>query len=356
MKADLYITSTGNISPQNTFGKIALPEELVEYNSVRLTCVEPEYKSFIDPKMIRRMSRIIRMGVAASSSCLQQAGVKMPGAIVTGTAYGCLEDTGVFLTKMVEQNEQLLTPTAFIQSTHNTIGAQIALLLGCNGYNNAFVHRGFSFESALLDACLLIKENEAENVLVGAIDELTDSSFSILQRFGLYKREPVSSLDLYKEKSKGTIAGEGASFFLLSAKATGNDFAKLDGFTSFYKPKGIAEIKEQINSFLASQSVSVNDIDLLITGRNGDSTGDKIYRDLQSSVFSDIMSINYKNLCGEYPTSTAFALWLAAGIVKNGKIPSSVEKENAQQGKIKTILVYNHYENIHHSLFLISAC
>ena len=57
------------------------------------------------------------------------------------------------------------------------------------------------------------KENEAENVLVGAIDELTDSSFSILQRFGLYKREPVSNLDLYKDKSKGTIAGEGASFF-----------------------------------------------------------------------------------------------------------------------------------------------
>src|SRR6478736_199948 len=153
MKADLYITSTGNISPQNTFGKAALPEELVEYNSVRLTCVEPEYKNFLDAKMI-------------------------------------------------EQNEQLLTPTAFIQSTHNTIGAQIALLLGCNGYNNAFVHRGFSFESALLDAALLIRENEADNILVGAIDELTDRSFEILQRFGLYKKEPVSTLDLFKTKKK----------------------------------------------------------------------------------------------------------------------------------------------------------
>ncbi len=115
---------------------------------------------------------------------------------------------------MVEQKEQLLTPTAFIQSTHNTIGAQIALLLGCNGYNNAFVHRGFSFESALLDACLLIKENEAHNVLVGAIDEITDNSFAILERFGLYKRKPLSNFDLYKTDSKGTNAGEGRVIFL----------------------------------------------------------------------------------------------------------------------------------------------
>ena len=51
-------------------------EEPVEYNSIRLSCIEPDYKDFIDPKMIRRMSRIIKMGVAAAIDCLQQAGVK----------------------------------------------------------------------------------------------------------------------------------------------------------------------------------------------------------------------------------------------------------------------------------------
>ena len=93
------------------------------------------------------MSRIIRMGVAAAMECLQEADVKKPDAIITGTAYGCLEDTGLFLAKMVENNEEMLTPTAFIQSTHNTVGAQVALMLSCHHYNNTFVHRGFSFES-----------------------------------------------------------------------------------------------------------------------------------------------------------------------------------------------------------------
>jgi len=134
------------------------------------------------------MSRIIRMGVAAAMECLQEAKITKPDAIVTGTAYGCLEDTGLFLTKMVEFNEDLLTPTAFIQSTHNTIGAQIGLMLQCNNYNNAFVHRGFSFESALLDGMMLLKENEVSNVLVGAIDEITNISHAILNLWGLIKQ------------------------------------------------------------------------------------------------------------------------------------------------------------------------
>src|SRR4029079_11207934 len=100
--------------------------EPVEYGGNRLSCVEPDYKTIIDIKLIRRMSRIIKMGVAAGIECLNEAGISVPDAITTGTAYGCLEDTGVFLSKMVEQNEELLTPTSFIQSTHNTVGAQIA--------------------------------------------------------------------------------------------------------------------------------------------------------------------------------------------------------------------------------------
>ena len=169
----LYIRATGIISPQKTFEAAGFLAAPVQYEGTRLSCVEPDYKTFIDPKLIRRMSRIIKMGVAAAMKCLQEAAVKVPDAIVTGTAYGCLEDTGIFLSKMVEQREELLAPTAFIQSTHNTVGAQIALMLRCNGYNNVFVHRGFSVESALMDAMLLLAEEEATNVLVGGLDEIT---------------------------------------------------------------------------------------------------------------------------------------------------------------------------------------
>ncbi|HMK27745.1 MAG TPA: beta-ketoacyl synthase chain length factor [Chitinophagaceae bacterium] len=357
----MYIRATGNISPQKTFGHPPFLTEPVEYPGSRLACAEPEYKEIIDVKLIRRMSRIIRMGVAAAMECLQEAGVKQPDAIITGTAYGCLEDTGLFLTKMVEYNEELLTPTAFIQSTHNTIGAQIGLMLQCNNYNNTFVHRGFSFENALLDGMMLLKEKEAGNVLLGAIDEITDISHTILNRMGLYKQELVLNTELFKSApiaigAKGTIAGEGASFFLLANEPSATDYAKLLGLKTFYKPRGLKEIEEHIVSFLGAHSVTLNDIDLVITGRNGDNGLDEIFDQLQQSIFSKKNLINYKHLCGEYPTSTAFALWVAANIIKTTEVPAVFEYKGPGEKKIGRILIYNHYQDIHHSLILIAAC
>ena len=352
----MYIRATGNISPQKTFGHPPFLAERVAYSGNRLACIEPDYKDFIDVKLIRRMSRIIRMGVAAAMECLQEAAVKTPDAIITGTAYGCLEDTGSFMTKMVEFKEELLTPTAFIQSTHNTIGAQIGLMLQCNNYNNAFVHRGFSFESALLDGMMLLEEKEVDNVLVGAIDEITNISHAILNRLGLYKQGPVSSLDIFKTGTKGTIAGEGAAFFLLANEPSATDYAKLDGLKTFYKPSGIKEIEDNILSFLALHAVSINDIDLVITGRSGDKGSDELFDQLEKSIFNKGNTINYKDLCGEYPTATAFALWMAANIVKEGEVPAALAYTGPKENKIKRVLVYNHYQQIHHSLLLISAC
>jgi len=351
----MYIRATGNISPQKTFGNQPLAEA-VAYTGNRLACIEPDYKDFIDPKQIRRMSRIIRMGVAAAMECLQEAQIKTPDAIVTGTAYGCLEDTNVFLSRMVEFNEELLTPTSFIQSTHNTIGAQIGLLLQCNNYNNAFVHRGFSFESALLDGMLLLKEGEASNVLVGAIDEITNTSHTILNRLGLYKQGPVCNLDIYKTATGGTIAGEGAAFFVLANQPSSADYAKLDALHTFYKPGEIGDIEKEIISLLQNNGISMNDIDLIITGRNGDVKGDKIYDQLNSSVFGNKDSINYKWLCGEYPTASAFAMWLAATTIKTGELPPALSNDLLKGKKINRILIYNHYLGIHHSLTLLSAC
>ena len=49
-----------------------------------LTATEPDYKSLIDnPGLRRRMSRIIKMGVAAAQMCLKED--TLPEAIVTAT-------------------------------------------------------------------------------------------------------------------------------------------------------------------------------------------------------------------------------------------------------------------------------
>ncbi|HSY77037.1 MAG TPA: beta-ketoacyl synthase chain length factor [Bacteroidia bacterium] len=354
MKA--YIRSAIAISPQKTFNNPAFLDDPAEYRTSRLTSIEPDYSEAIDPRSIRRMSRIIKMSVASALACLKDAGIANPDAIVTGTAYGCLEDTGVFLTNIIQENEEPVTPVAFVQSTHNTIGAQMALLIKCSRYNNTFVSGGASFENALLDALMLLAENNAANILVGGMDEITDMSHTVLSRLGLYKRQPLSNFNLFNTNSKGTINGEGAAFFLLKNTSSPNDLACIDAVATFYKPEAATELRQLINSFLVSGSIRYSDIDLLILGNNGDSTNDEIYSQLRQSVFNGIPSINYKHLCGEYPTSTAFATWLAANIIKTNTIPVILNQGKTSKGKINKILIYNHYQNIYHSLILMSSC
>jgi 3-oxoacyl-[acyl-carrier-protein] synthase II len=350
----VYIRSSACISAQQTFRNENFLTEAVEYHGTRLSAIEPGYKEFADVKLLRRMSHIIKMGVAAARECLSKGDVEMPGAIIAGTAYGCLEDTITFLTRIIGQNEEMLPPTAFIQSTHNTVAAQVALLLNCHGYNSTFVHKGISFESALLDAIMLLNEKEADNILVGGADELTDTSFTILSRLGSYKRRPVSNLGLYSAPSNGSIGGEGAAFFLLTDRPLETNLAELTAMRTIYRPAGLKDIEKRIIAFLAEKSLTIDDIDLVITGKSGDMNSDKIYEELNVSLFKNNTLANYKHLCGEYPTSSAFALWLASNMIKNAVVPA-ITLEKGVATAPKRILVYNHYQKIHHSIMLVSA-
>ncbi len=169
----IYINGIGNISPQKTYEPEKFLTEIINSSGNRLMCTEPAYDDFIDPRMLRRMSRIIRMGWTAAKICLTDAGVEIPDAIITGTGMGCIEDTEKFLQAIDENDERLLPPTPFIQSTHNTIGAQIALMLQCTNYNLTYTQRGIAFENALLDALSLLYEPGYKNILVGGFDEMT---------------------------------------------------------------------------------------------------------------------------------------------------------------------------------------
>lgn len=350
----IFIKAASCISPQETFIQQLFTSNAKEYNSNFIKAIEPDYKTIIDPKLLRRMSRIVRTGLVAAIACLKEAALSNVDAIITGTAYGCMEDSEKFLQTIVEQDETMLSPTSFIQSTHNTVAAQIALFLKCNAYNNTFVHRGFSFEHALIDSMLLLYEEKAKNILAGSADEMTDFTFNVLKRFGMYKHSAVSNLDLYKSDSRGSIAGEGTAFFVLSTEGSEKNYAELTGIKTFYKPESIISVEEKIHEFLEAKELSIEDIDLVITGKNGDCKIDKEYDELQENVFTKTPVINYKHLCGEYPTSSSFAMWLAASIIKNQQLPKCFEEEISTTN-FKRILIYNNYQSKYHSLILLSA-
>lgn len=139
-----------------------------------------------DAAMRRRMSPILRKSVATAVRCMGGVSCIIDlDAIITTTGWGCLEDSEKFIKNLVINGEQLLNPTPFIQSTFNTVGAQVALLGKNHCYNMTYVHRVHGFESALLDAMFQIKDCEAKRVLVGAFEERTPTQYRIMERMRL---------------------------------------------------------------------------------------------------------------------------------------------------------------------------
>jgi hypothetical protein len=292
----MYINSFCSISPAGVLtnsSSSALPEPL---SGPMAACQEPDYKELIPVMQLRRMTKPVRTGVAAARLCLQPDS-KLPDAIHVGTAYGMLQDSENFLQKMIAQDEQMLNPTAFIQSTHNTVAGQIALSMGCNAHNMTYVHKAHSFESALLDAALMLEDHPGYNLLAGSVDECTETSYAILQRFGVYHDR--------------NTAGEGAAFFTLSSAARSTSLASITAF-DMLTAAGPEMLEAHWAKFREQHQLTPAPGDLFLNG---------IPADFNPAAlgFTPAQTINYKQYCGEYPTAITFALALASLLLAEHK-------------------------------------
>jgi len=349
----VFIKGTSAISPQHTFDPDQYLLEPITPVGPYFKTIEPNYREFIDPKLSRRMARVIKMGVATAMRSLDEAGRPEPQAIITGTGLGCLTDTEKFMQNIVESDEGLLSPTSFIQSTHNTIGGQIALLLKCYQYNFTYVHRGLSFESGLHDAMMQIDEG-FDNILVGGVDEATDMSYDIMT--GMQCVQPWSDDDSASHVRKLPHLGEGAAYFVLSGKAHQSSLARLNGLRTFYNTEGTAAIISGIKQLLSTHNIQYSDIDVFLAGTNGIDKTDRIYYDIKKELMPDSAIASFKNLCGEYHTSSAFALNLAVNMIRRQEIfpQTHLSESDLSLRAIRNILIMNHYKNKNFSLMLLS--
>jgi len=352
---DCYINGAGMISPQKTYDNDAFLSELTQYANNVLTCVLPNFKDYINPFQMRRLSRMLRMGLAAAAICLRDARLKTPDAIITSTGYGFQEDMGKFLTEILQQDEQQLTPTYFMQSTHNALSGLIALSVKCMGYNTTYAGRGFAFETALHDAMMLLQEKEAENVLIGSFDEAYPVQHSEYIRMGYLKRERVNNLQLFESKTEGALQGEGVAFFMLSDSALPHTWCRLRNLHMVYKPADYGSLSAELIDFLAENDLAPGDVDVLVNGTSGDIVRDQWSLAIGRDCFGHAADVRFKHLTGEYATASSFALWLGAMILKNQTIPEAVLANAAPPRRpFRTVLACNHFLGRYYSFFLLT--
>lgn len=74
---------------------------------------------------------------------------------------------------MRAEGEANVSPTRFMQSTHNTLGSNVAIRTHSHGYNITYTQGKDSLRWALIDARMLLHSGRCRSVLVGCHDELT---------------------------------------------------------------------------------------------------------------------------------------------------------------------------------------
>ncbi|AZA87892.1 3-oxoacyl-ACP synthase [Chryseobacterium shandongense] len=347
----VYINSAACISVQDTLNENFLQSLKPEYSTLVLKAIEPAYKEFIPPAMIRRMSKTVKMSSVASHFALKEAGVENPDAIIVGTGIGCSQDSEKFLKNVLDNNEEFLTPTYFIQSTHNTVAGQIALGLQCHAYNFTYVNTSSSLEFSLLDAKLQISDGEAENILVGSTDEQTERTMELYKLNKTIKKEENLPVDFLNSETEGVIWGEGASFFVLGKDKTENSYTQLTDIQITNK-LDLEETQQFIEDFLAKNNLTSNEIDVAILGFSGDAKSDVYYKNAMS-LFKNSALLYYKHLSGEFNTASGFSTFMACHILKNQEIPDVMMINDLKKQEIRNILLYNHLGGSDHSLVLL---
>ena len=288
MKRKAYIVSAAHISAQKPFCGI---EEFapLAWEGALVPSQDPDFRPFVPPMAARRMSSILKRSISVSKFALEKAGIACPDAIVGGTGLGCVTDTEAFLRKMLEDGEYMLNPSRFICSTPNTIGSQIAISVGCKGFNSTHVNDRFAFEGALMESLLLLGNGGAENVLLCAADQMPEVLYSLVDRQGLWKGRPAS---------------EAAVSFVLSSSRENAVCEVIDVVQTRSNPS------DELSRLLASNSI--DEIDLCVTS-------DHPFGETDSFSFIPQEKMTYKQYCGDFFTASAFGLFVCSELIRTGK-------------------------------------
>ncbi len=339
----LYIHQTACISPIKAFdSKVEIPADN------QMKAIEPDYED-IPAGMLRRMGKAVRMAVGSALPLLQDI---QPDGIIIGTAHGSIGDSGNFLKQLVDYNEGMLSPGGFVQSTANAIAGQLGMLTHNKNYNITHVHHGHAFENGLVDAAMMLAERPEHTYLVGGVEENAFHNYNLERLDGWYKKESVAETGLYENISTGSIAGEGAAMFLVSGQQLGA-IAKLDALKLLHT-KDVDLAREGLQNFLRENVGDKAEIDLLLTGENGDIRMLELYKNCESMFGPETAIARYKHVSGEYPTSAAFALWLACQAIQRQYLPAYFIKKPRNSNGFKRILFYNVVKEKQHTMLLLS--
>lgn len=283
-------------------------EEPVVGSEPFVRAVNPTFRDFLPANEARRMGNLMKRALVTALKVLADTGIEHPDAIITGTSLGCMESTEKFLGALVENGEQTLSPTFFMQSTHNTVGSALGIHTKSHGYNTTYSHGTMSFDMALQDCLMQMQLGKITTALVGGHDEMMDSYFDMLRKAGYVGLEGM------------VPCGEVAVSMMVSTNDSADRLCEIAGMCIF-NSQSADDIKVRIESMLSEASMTAADISAVMTGVNGNAANDSFYTTMVETAIPGVPHLRYKHLFGENFTASAFGVYAAAHCLKRGYVP-----------------------------------
>ena len=192
------------------------------------------------------------------------------------------------------------------------MGSQIAIYLGCHGFNSTHVNDRFAFEGALLDSVMLLQKGRIGNVLLCTADQLTEALYNLMDREAYWKGIPVS---------------EGAVGFVFSNSPEGAVAAVEDVVLTRRNPSW------ELDRMLRENSLEWKDIDAVVTSLlPGEDPASFAF------VPEAIPHLTYKQYCGQYFTASAFGLHYCGELLQRGGKFRRILQASCSRGTYSFIL------------------
>ena len=344
---DIFVLSAKQISMQQPLSEEWM-ENPILYDVPFSRSIDPSFKEYVSPIEARRMGRILKRALATSKEALKTAGCDSVDAIMTGTGFGCIENTEFFLDALSNEGEQLLKPTYFMQSTHNTISSLVAIQTKNYNYNATYAHKGISFESALHDAWLQFRLGKIGSALVGCHDEMTETFHSIMKKGGVMGQDDERCGEV---AISVVLSNDGSA--LRQAQGP-QPLCRLTGLKMLHQPS-MNDLMDAVTTMLQSAERSLADVDYILTGISGNHKNDEAYLAETKTLFGDKPLLKYKHLFGENFTASGLGFYVAAQCLKAGRVPSPlfVNANEASDKQPACILLFNRSDGKDFTLTLL---
>ena len=281
----VYIQAAEQISIQTPLSEEWMEQPIV-YHEPFVKAVNPAFREYIAPNEARRMGNIMKRAIVTSLKVLKETGINHPDAIITGTSIGSLNYTEKFLDDLVENGEESLSPTYFMQTTHNTVSSTISIFTATHSYNTTYSHGGISFELALKDAWMQLNLGQISNALVGGHDEMVESYYELLRKTGYVGVEGM------------VPCGECAMSMMLNKQVSPDNLCELAG-VSIFRMKSVQNIRKQLEALVEKANIKVETIQMVMTGVNGNPENDRLYQPVLDELFPQAEHLQYKQLFGD---------------------------------------------------------